>query len=81
MVVCHDTPTNSYTCHKANHTLGFLQRNLKTCSTHLKEQAYKQMALPLLEYCSLIWDPHHQSNIQKLEMLQHQAAHFVTDKP
>ena len=40
---------NSYTCHKANRTLGFLQRNLKICPTHLKEKAYKQMVLPLLE--------------------------------
>ena len=44
----------SYTCHKVNRTLGFLQRNLKTCPTHLKEHAYKQMVLPLLEYCASI---------------------------
>ena len=61
----------SYTCHKANCTLGFLQRNLKTCPTHLKEQAYKQMVLLLLEYCADIWDPHHQSDIKKLQTVQH----------
>ena len=49
-----------YTCNKANRTLGFLQRNLRTCSTYLKEQAYKQLVFPLLEYCAPIWDPHHQ---------------------
>ena len=60
----------SYICHKANRTLGFLQRNFKACPIHLKEQAYKQLVLPLLEYCASIWDPHHQSDIQKLEMVQ-----------
>ena len=42
---------------------------------------YKQMVFPLLEYCASIWDPHHQSAIQKLEMVQLQAASFVTNKP
>ena len=39
------------------------------------------MVIPLLEYCASIWDPHHQSDIQKLEMVQHRAACFVTNKP
>ena len=33
----------SYICNKANRTLGFLHRNLRTCPTHLKEQACKQL--------------------------------------
>ena len=68
-------------CHKANRTLGFLQRNFKTCPTHLKEVAYKQLVLPLLEYCATIWDPHNQYDIKHLEMVQRRTARFVLNKP
>ena len=67
-----------YTC---NRTLGFLKRNLRTCPTYLKEQAYKQLVLPLLENCAPIWDPHHQTDINKLESVQCRAARFVLNKP
>ena len=30
-----------------------------------------------MEYCATIWDPHHQGDIKKLEMVQHRGAHFV----
>ena len=42
---------------------------------------YKQLLLPPLEYCSAIWDPHHQTSITKLEMIQHHAARFVLNRP
>ena len=41
-------------CNKANRLLGFLYRNLRHCPNKLKECAYKQMILPMLEYCSPI---------------------------
>ena len=47
---------------------------------HLRELAYKQFVIPVLEYCSPIWDPYHQSYIGQLEMVQHRAARFVTGK-
>jgi hypothetical protein len=31
-----------------------------------------------LEYSSSVWDPHTQSNIQKIEGVQRRAARFVT---
>ena len=52
-----------------------MRRNLQHCPSHLRELAYKQFVLPILEYC---WDPHHQTNINQVEMVQHRAAHFVT---
>ena len=67
-------------CHKANQLLGFLQRNLQGCSRTLKEHSYKQLILPTIEYCSAIWDPHHQNAIHPLEMIQHIAARFVLRK-
>ena len=47
----------------------------------IKEHVYKQLLLPSLEYYSAIWDPHHQTSITKLEMIQHHAAHFVLNRP
>ena len=35
----------------------------------------------VLEYCAPIWDPHHQTNINKLESVQCRAARFVLNKP
>ena len=69
-------------CSKANHLSGFLYRNLKHCPRKLKECAYKQMILLILECCSPIWDPYqHKSNvIHKIEMIQHQAIQFVLNQ-
>ena len=68
-------------CNKANRLLGFLHRNLKTSPKHFKEMAYKQLILPVLQYCSTIWDPHQHYLIHKLEMVQHRAARFVLHRP
>ena len=43
----------------------------------LKNTSTKQLLLPLLEYCSAIWDLYHHTSISKLEMIQHRAARFV----
>ena len=34
-----------------------------------------------MHYCSAIWDPYHQTDIKKIEMIQHRAARFVLNKP
>ena len=68
-------------CNKANRLLGFLHRNLKNSSRHIKELAYKQLILPVLQYCSSIWDPYQQYLIHKLEMVQHRAIRFVLNRP
>ena len=69
-----------YICNKANRLLGFLKQNLHSCHKHFKEYVYKQFLLPSIEYCCAIWDPHHQNDISKLEMIQHRAARFVLNK-
>ena len=69
-------------CNKANRLLGFLKRNLYTMDHHkLKNTLYKQLLLPSIEYCSAVWDPCHQGDVLKLEMIQHHAAHFILNKP
>ena len=59
----------------------FLRQNLQHCPSYLRELAYKQFVLPILEYCSPVWDPYHQTNINQVEMVQHRAARFVTRQP
>jgi hypothetical protein len=51
----------------ANRTLGFLRRYLKISSLSIKEQAYNSLVRPLVEYASPVWDPHHQTDIRKME--------------
>ena len=74
-------PHIDYISHKANRLLGFLKQNLHACPKYFKEYAYKQLVLPTIEYCCSIWDPCHQNVIDKLEMIQHQAARFVFNRP
>ena len=74
-----DTNIND-TCQKANRTLGFLRRNLNIGSVSIKQQPYFTLVRPLVEYACTVWDLHTQRNIQKLEMVQRQAARYVTNR-
>jgi hypothetical protein len=62
---------------KANSTRAFLQRNLRGCPTNIKAQSYRTFVRPTLEYASMVWDPHTQQNIKKLEAVQRRSARFV----
>ena len=68
------------TCKKANNTLNFLRRNIKISCPRLKEQAYKTLVRPHLEYAATVWDPHTKTNIQKVEMVQRRAARFTLNR-
>lgn len=63
---------------RANRTLGLLRRNLKPCSPHIKDIAYKTIVRTQLEYCSVIWDPYERGDILSLEKVQRRAARLVT---
>ena len=65
---------------KANRLLGFLKWNLYNTSTQIKEHVHKQLLLPSIE-CPAIWHPYHHTDKNKLEMIQHYAAHFVLNTP
>ena len=64
---------------KANRTIGFLKRNLNICSTTVKQNAYKALVRPLVEYTSPVWDPYRQTEIDRIEMVQRRAATYVTN--
>jgi hypothetical protein len=62
---------------KATTLLNLCRRNLHMCSTNVKEQAYKAIVRPHLEYASPAWNPHTSRNINRLEQVQRRAARFV----
>ena len=62
---------------KANRCLGFIHRNLRQCPMQIKSQAYTALVRPTLEYASAAWDPHHQYQIDQIEMVQRRAARVV----
>ena len=57
-------------CTQANHTLGFLRRNLWACPQEVKEAAYKGLVHPVLECSGSVWNP-------SLEKVQNRAARFA----
>ena len=71
----------NYVCNKVNRLLAFLNRNLPTHNQHLREYSYKQLVLPVLDYCATIWDPHYHNAVHRIEMLQNRAARFVLNRP
>ena len=68
----------SNVCTKANRTLGFLRRNISSCTQDVKETAYKGLVRPILEYASRVSDPHGIVVQAELEKVQKRAARFVT---
>ena len=62
---------------KANAIRGFLQRNINSCPSSIKETCYKLMIQPIIEYAPTIWAPHLQRDIVKLESVQLRSARFV----
>ena len=65
------------TVKKATNILNFLRRNIRDCPPRVKEQCYKTLVRPTMEYASCVWDPYTNTNIKKLEMVQRRAARFV----
>jgi hypothetical protein len=62
---------------KANNITAFLRRNISTCPKKIKEQCYRTMVRPVMEYACTVWDPITQKDTNKTEMVQRRAARFV----
>ena len=65
------------TVKKATNSLHFLRWNIQDCPPLVKEQCYKTLVPPTMEYTSSVWDPYTNTNIKKLEMVQRRAVCFV----
>ena len=59
-------------------TLSFIRRNLPKAPSKVKEQCYKTLVRPKLEYACPVWDPYHKIHIDNIEKVQRAAARFVT---
>ena len=62
---------------RANQSLGFVKRNVKTRSRLIKTKVDKALVRTRLEYCSTVWDPQSKCATQRLEMVQRRAARYV----
>ena len=60
--------------------LGFLRRNIKSCSEDTKGNAYFSMVCSNLEYCSSVWNSHQKNQIRKLEMIQRRSACYTPNR-
>ena len=65
---------------KANSTLHLIARNLHNCPRVSRALAYTTIVRPKLEYSACVWDPHHQKDINILEMVNRRAARVVYNK-
>ena len=61
---------------KANQVNGFLHRNLHQCPVSVKNNCYKMMVCPIVEYASSVLAPHTHTSINQLESIQRRAARF-----
>ena len=64
---------------KANKTSAFLTRNLKGCQISTQALAFKTIVRPILEYASIVWDPHYKKDAITLEKCQKRAARRITN--
>ena len=62
----------------ASHSLARIRRNLKYCAQECKKTAYISLVQSTMEYGGIIWDPYMETNINRLERIQRQAARFIT---
>ena len=62
---------------KATKTLGFLRRNLTLAPKETKVSAYNALIRPQLEYAAPIWNPHHPTEINRIEKEQRTAARWT----
>ncbi len=62
---------------KAFGTKVFQQRNTSCCPRKIKVNCYTTFVHPSLECVSLVWSPHTQKNIKKLESIKRRSARYV----
>ena len=60
----------NWVCSRAKQLIGFLYRHLRLVDSKCVSRVYQAIVLPILNYCSAIWDPYHQTYINKLERVQ-----------
>ena len=78
-----DNPSPSWSRHadhvtkKANSTIGFLKRNMRSAPQAAKDTTYKTFVRPIVEYAATAWAPSTDKANDKIVMVQRRAARFV----
>ena len=65
------------TAAKASSTLGFLRRNLYSCTQDVRERTYSMFVLPTLKYASATRDLYLTGDVDQLEKVQRCGARYV----
>ena len=48
-----------------------------TCQSSSKHKAFRALVLPILDYASVVWNPHTHKNVSTLEKVQNRGARWV----
>ena len=67
-------------CARAHRLLGFLYRSFRGGDFKSLSYLYKSLVLPVLGYCTSVWDPQQQGLSHKLDRVQGFAAHLATGR-
>ena len=65
------------TAAKASSKMGFLRRNLHSCTQDVRERTYNMFILPTLNYASAAWDPYLFRDVDQLKKVQRRGARYV----
>jgi len=65
------------TTKKAAQSLNFIRINFSCCPARIREQCYKTLVGPQLEYASSVWDNTVKRSTTKVEAVQRSAARFT----
>jgi hypothetical protein len=65
---------------KGTRSLNFVMRVLKGTQRPVKDQAYKTLVRPILEYGGMVWDPYRLGQVKAVENVQRAAARRVTGR-
>ena len=57
--------------------LGFVRKHLRVNSKSSREQAYKMLVHPKIEYAAAVWDAHTAKHINNIEKIQRRATRVV----
>jgi len=66
-------------CKSATKILNMLKRNLHFAPKSVKSKAYQSCVVPILEYASTCWSPTSEKMNKMIEMVQNNAARFITN--
>ena len=67
----------SHVSAKVAKVLNLLRRHMYTCQSSFKHKAFRALVLLILDYASVVWNPHTHKNVSTLEKIQNRGARWV----